>query len=299
MRKSTFSAKQLHLRDNASESRWFLKVVSTLVTMPEKLSTHAGFIKAISPWLPDSTGREGLYSCRTDSAWSSVLLSPICCSECRWRGSGPTVCRPSEGSWSSTPPRWGLALKERGESAWMLDGTSVSSQEANNSFSSEERVGEVCVSFDIIRSERIWERSLEWQPSRAHSRETDPWYSMATSKQLGCFWNFSTSPGWFVLLRLISPHKRKVRQTLPPPLPSPIGSVEWIFACLAGQTSGVSVKKDYLSLLLSSGADRYHSTLVLHKSAIWSHFCRRVITTSQVGANRLYRTFHEPTTAIF
>lgn len=35
-----------------------------------------------------------------------------------------------------------------------------------------------------------------------------------------------------------------------------------MFACLAGQTSGVSVKKYYLSLLLSLGADQYRSTLV-------------------------------------
>lgn len=153
--------------------------------MPEKSSTHAGFIKAISPWLPDSTGREGLYSCRTDSGWSSVLVSPVCCSGVAWI---------------------------RAECAWMVGGTSVSSQEANNSFSSEERVGEVCVSFDIIRSERIWKRTLEWQPRRAQSQaqKTDRWYFMAMSEHLGCFWNFSFSRGWFVLLRLITPH---------PPLP--------------------------------------------------------------------------------
>lgn len=77
--------------------------------MPEKLSTHAGFIKAISPWLPDSTGREGLYSCGTDSGWSSVLVSPMCCSESRWRGSGLDVCRPkvAEAVWRAPPfPFW-------------------------------------------------------------------------------------------------------------------------------------------------------------------------------------------------
>lgn len=56
--------------------------------MSEKLSTHVGFIKVISPWLPDSTGREGLRSWRTDIRWSSALVYPTCFSESSWREFG-------------------------------------------------------------------------------------------------------------------------------------------------------------------------------------------------------------------
>lgn len=186
-----------------------------------------------------------------------------------------------------------MGLKESGESAWMVDGASVSSQEANNSFSSEERVGEVCVSFDIMRSERIWKRSLEWQPRRAQSQapKRDRCYFTAMSKRLGCFWNFSISRGWFVLLRLISPHKRKVRQNSPPPSK---GSVGWILACLAGQTSGVSVKKYSLSLLLSLGADQYRSTLVLHQT-----MCLKSDHTFVGGLSQLHRWAQTEFTALF
>lgn len=270
--------------------------------MPEKLITHAGFIKAISPRLPDSTGREGLYSCRADSGWSSVLASPICCSESRWRGSGLRGCGPNESSWSSMACavhfgiHRGLGQKESGESAWMVEGTSVSSQEANNSFSSEERVGEVCVSFDIIRSERIWNRTLEWQPRRAQSQahKTDQCF-MAMSKRLGCFWNFSFSRGWFVLLRLITPHREKSARN--PPL-----KAQWDECLPVWQDKPAAPRSRNITSVCYCPRGLINITrrwfAQNNVSEIWSHFCWWVITTSQVGTNRLYCTFHESTTAI-
>lgn len=45
---------------------------------------HVGSIKVMSPWLPGSTGRGDLCSCRTDIRWSSALAYPVCSSETSW-----------------------------------------------------------------------------------------------------------------------------------------------------------------------------------------------------------------------
>lgn len=82
-----------------------------------------GLIKVISPWLPDSTGREGLCSWRTDIQWSSALLDPICFSETSWRVFGLKTTANAAGTCVLCVCPFifdihrGFCVKERGEIA--------------------------------------------------------------------------------------------------------------------------------------------------------------------------------------
>lgn len=105
--------------------------------MSEKGSAHVEFIKVISPWLPDSTGREGLCSCRADIRWSSAPVSPIWFSETSWPEFG-LVCRPKSATNRAETCMFvypfifdihrAFGVKERGEIAWMVDGTLTGSK---------------------------------------------------------------------------------------------------------------------------------------------------------------------------